>query len=88
LKTFKAALKEDIEEAISKEPGVLTLNAVYEKDNPTHVTVFEIFVNQKAHEAHMQTTHFKKYRKITKEMVKSTFRIEVIPIVLVSKPNL
>ncbi|SPP96477.1 protein of unknown function [Bradyrhizobium vignae] len=34
-----------VELAIRKEPGVLVLYAVSEKDNPTNVKVFEIYRN-------------------------------------------
>lgn len=88
LESFKAALKEDAEEAVRTEPGVLTLHAVYDKNDPTHVTVFEIYANEDAHKAHTQTAHFIKYKNATKDMVKSTVRTEVIPITLAAKPNL
>ena len=39
----RAAVQEQIDAAIRKEPGVLVLYAVSEKDNPTHVKVFEIY---------------------------------------------
>ena len=42
LERYKAALKEHAEIAVKVEPGVVNLYAVYEKNNPTHVTVFEI----------------------------------------------
>jgi quinol monooxygenase YgiN len=41
-------LKEGIETAIRVEAGVLTLYAVYEKDHPTQVTVFEIYADTAA----------------------------------------
>jgi quinol monooxygenase YgiN len=85
LENYKAALKEHAETAVRVEPGVLTLYAVYEKNNPTHVTVFEIYANQEAYKAHLQTAHFIKYKTTTKEMVKSLELIETVPIALESK---
>ena len=41
LEAYKAAVSEQIETATRVEPGVLALYAVSEKDNPTHVRVFE-----------------------------------------------
>ncbi len=87
LESYKAALKEGIETAIRIEPGVLTLYAVSDKNNPTHITVFEIYANQEAYEAHLKTLHFIKYKTTTKEMVKSLELAETIPIALKSKPN-
>ncbi len=85
LENYKAALKEHAETAVRVEPGVLTLYAVYEKNNPTHVTVFEIYANQEAYKAHLQTPHFIKYKITTKDMVKSLELIETVPIALETK---
>ena len=85
LETFKVALKKDIETAVRAEPGTLTLHAVYDKDNPTHITVFEIYASKEAHQAHQQTKNFLEYRNKIKDMVKSTTRFEMIPIALESK---
>jgi quinol monooxygenase YgiN len=85
LDAYKAALKEHAETAVRVEPGVLTLYAVYEKNNPTNVTVFEIYANQDAYKAHLQTPHFLKYKNITKNMVKSLELTETVPIALETK---
>ena len=87
LEGYKAALKEHAETAVRVEPGVLTLYAVYEKDNPTHVTVFEIYANTDAYKSHLETSHFKKYKSSTKEMVKSLELVDVLPIALAAKPE-
>ena len=85
LENYKAALKEEIEAAVRVEPGVLSLNAVYEKNNPTHITVFEIYASDSAYMAHRQTPHFKKYKDSTKDMVKFLELVDVVPIALESK---
>lgn len=85
LDAYKASLKEHAETAIRVEPGVLTLYAVYEKDQPTHVTVFEIYASQEAYKAHVQSAHFIKYKTSTKDMVKSLELIETVPIALETK---
>ena len=86
LESYQAALKEEIETSLRLEPGVLTLYAVSEKDNPTHVTVFEIYANVAAYKAHLETPHFKKYKSSTKKMVKSLEIVEAVPIALKAKP--
>jgi quinol monooxygenase YgiN len=85
LENYKAALKEHAETAVRVEPGVLTLYAVYDKNNPTQVTVFEIYASQDAYKAHLQTAHFIKYKTGTKDMVKSLELIETVPIALETK---
>jgi len=82
LESYKAALKEGITTAVRMEPGVLSLSAVYEKDHPTHVTVFEIYADEKAYRSHIQTPHFLKYKSIVQQMVKSLELVDVAPIVL------
>lgn len=85
LEKYKIALKEHAETAVHIEPGVLTLYAVYEKNNPTHVTVFEIYASQDTYKAHLLTPHFIKYKTSTKDMIKSLELIETIPIALETK---
>jgi quinol monooxygenase YgiN len=71
LEAYKAAVTEQIETAIRVEPGVLVLYAVSDKDNPTHVRVFEIYSDITAYRSHLETAHFKKYKTTTANMVKS-----------------
>ncbi|NII27646.1 antibiotic biosynthesis monooxygenase [Pseudoflavitalea sp. X16] len=85
LESYNAALKEHAEAAVSKEPGVRTLYAVYDKEHPTHVTVFEIYASLAAYQSHIQTPHFLKYKSTVKNMVKSLELTDVIPIALEAK---
>jgi quinol monooxygenase YgiN len=85
LETYKAALKEEIETSVRVEPGVLTLYAVADKDHPTRITIFEIYASIEAYNAHRETPHFKKYKSITKEMVKSLVLTDAVPILLKAK---
>ncbi|MFI5153805.1 MAG: putative quinol monooxygenase [Chitinophagales bacterium] len=81
LESYKAALKEEIETSLRLEPGVLTLYAVSEKDNPTRITILEIYADTLAYKAHLQTPHFIKYKTGTKDMVKSLELVAALPIV-------
>ena len=85
LKNYQDALKEEIETSVRVEAGVLTLNAVAEKNNPTHITIMEIYANKDAYKSHIETSHFKKYKSATKNMVKSLELIETVPIALETK---
>ncbi|HEU0065101.1 MAG TPA: putative quinol monooxygenase [Flavisolibacter sp.] len=82
---YKMAVKEHAQAAVKAEPGVIALYAVYDKDQPTHVTVFEIYADKNAYEQHIQTSHFKKYKSSTLNMVKSLQLTDVIPIALQEK---
>jgi quinol monooxygenase YgiN len=81
LEDFKAALKEEIETSVRIEPGVKTLYAVSEKNDPTHITILEIYADAAAYKAHLQTPHFIKYKTGTMNMVKSLELAETIPLV-------
>jgi 4-carboxymuconolactone decarboxylase len=81
LENYKAALKEEIETSMRVELGVLTLYAVSEKNNPTHITILEIYADTIAYRSHLQTPHFIKYKNGTKDMVKSLELVEADPLV-------
>src|SRR3954470_22933945 len=55
LEAYHAAVREHIETAVRVEPGVLVLYAVSEKDNPTHVRVFEIYRDVDAYKSHLES---------------------------------
>ena len=86
LDEYKAALAAHAKVAVQVEPGVLALQAVYEKSNPNKVTVFEIYASEDAYQAHIKTAHFLKYKNGTAKMVKSLQLIDVQPIALEYKP--
>jgi quinol monooxygenase YgiN len=64
------------------------LYAVAEKNDPTQITVFEIYADEKAYASHLETAHFKKYKSTTKDMVTSLTLIDTVPIAVNPKPNL
>jgi len=86
IEPYKAAAKEQIEAAVRLEPGVLALYSVADKENPSHVWVFEMYANVDAYKSHLETAHFQKYKTITQDMVKSLKLRDTIPILLGVKP--
>jgi quinol monooxygenase YgiN len=85
LEVYKAAAKEIIEDSVRLEPGVLALYSVSDKDNPAHVTVFEIYADKDAYKTHLETAHFKKYKTATQDMVRSLKLRDTLPIALSAK---
>jgi quinol monooxygenase YgiN len=85
---YKAALAEHAKTAVRVEPGVLALQAVYDKAHPTKVTVFEVYASEEAYQLHLKTPHFLKYKNGTLKMVKSLELVEVAPIAIEIKPEL
>jgi quinol monooxygenase YgiN len=82
LESYKTALKEEIETSVKVEAGVLALNAVYDKNQPMNVTIFEIYQDMDAYKLHIQTPHFKKYKNTVEGMVKSLVLTDVLPIAM------
>jgi quinol monooxygenase YgiN len=82
LEAYKRAIEEEIEASVRIEPGVLALYAVAEKDDPARIRVFEIYADEDAYKAHLETPHFRKYKAATQDMVKRLDLIETVPIML------
>ena len=85
LDNYKFAVAEQIEAAIRLEPGVQVLYSVSSKDDPSRITVFEIYRDRDAYLAHLQAPHFLKYKATVEKMVKSLKLIPVDPVVLGSQ---
>ena len=80
LENYKGFLKEEIEESVRLEPGVLTLYAVSERDKPNHITILEIYADSVAYKSHIQTRQFLKYKNGTKDMVQSLELVDAVPL--------
>ncbi len=88
LEKYNLALKEQMATAIRLEPGVLTYYAVADKNDPSHITILEIYADTTAYQAHILTSHFKKYKDTVKDMVKSLELVDVNLIAAAKQPNL
>ncbi len=85
LDSYKAALTEEIEASVKSEPGVLMLYAMSVRGSPAHIRILEVYADQPAYEAHLQSPHFLKYKTLTSKMVRSLRLIETDPILLRAK---
>ncbi|MBQ6957818.1 MAG: antibiotic biosynthesis monooxygenase [Bacteroidales bacterium] len=63
------------------EPGVIGLFSMQDKADPCKVYILEVYADQQAYQAHLQTAHFKKYKEGTASMVKSLKLIDTNPLV-------
>ncbi len=88
LKAYNTALKEQMTTAVSVEPGVLTYYAVADKNDPSHITILEIYADTAAYLSHIQTAHFKRYKETVKDMVKSLQLIDLTLIGSAKKPGM
>jgi len=82
LQKYNSALKEQMTTAVRVEPGVLTYYAVADKNNSSNITILEIYADTTAYKLHIETAHFKKYKDIVKDMVKS---LELVDVKLIGK---
>lgn len=57
--------------SLRTEPGVVTMYAVGEKENPCKITILETYASRAAYEKHIASEHFLKYKQGTLHMVKS-----------------
>ena len=73
--------------SLRTEPGVLTMYAVGEKENPCKVTILETYASREAYEKHIASEHFQKYKQGTLHMVKSLVLSDQKPLNPANKLN-
>ena len=66
--------------SLQTEPGVLTMYAVADKDDPTNITILETYASQDAYKSHIASDHFQKYKQGTLHMVDSLRLDDVTPL--------
>ena len=66
--------------SLRTEPGVLTMYAVGEKENPCKITILETYASREAYDRHIASAHFQKYKQGTLHMVKSLELIDQVPL--------
>ena len=68
LETFLSAVKENMRDSVATEPGVISIYAVADKNDPAALTFFEIYADAQAYQHHIQTPHFKRYIERTRDL--------------------
>ena len=66
--------------SLRTEPGVLTMYAVSEKENPCQITILETYASKEAYDRHIASAHFQKYKQGTLHMVKSLVLSDQTPL--------
>ncbi|HEU5137219.1 MAG TPA: putative quinol monooxygenase [Steroidobacteraceae bacterium] len=85
LEDYKRAVREEMQDAVRLEPGVLAIYAVAEKENPARLHFFEIYTSEAAYASHRETPHFRKYLALTRPMIRDRKLIEAIPVQMSDK---
>ena len=66
--------------SLMTEPGVLTMYAVADNEDPCKITILETFASREAYEKHIASDHFQKYKQGTLHMVDSLLLDDVTPL--------
>ncbi len=66
--------------SLRTEPGVLTMYAVADKENPCRITILETYSSREAYKAHIASEHFQRYKQGTLHMVKSLVLSDQTPL--------
>lgn len=80
LEEYKKFAAEVGEISLRTEPGVLTMYAVQEKENPYLITILETYASKDAYDKHIASSHFQKYKQGTLKMVKNLILSDQIPL--------
>ncbi len=73
--------------SLRTEPGVLTMYAVSEKENPCKITILETYASRKAYKKHIASEHFQKYKQGTLHMVRTLVLSDQTPLNPVNRIN-
>ena len=76
LDAYLAAARTVGAESVAKEPGVVCIFPMQQKENPNIIRIVEIYRDEAAYNAHLQTPHFRAYKEGTPHMIKS---LELVP---------
>lgn len=66
--------------SLQTEPGVLTMYALGQKDNPCLITILETYASEEAYKNHIASPHFRKYKQGTLHMVKNLELLDQTPL--------
>jgi quinol monooxygenase YgiN len=87
LADYLGHLREEIEAAVAREPGVLALQAATLRDRPGAVRLFEVYADEEAYAAHLRSPHFLAYKAATGAWVRSLRLLEADAVLLRAKPG-
>ena len=65
--------------SLQTEPGVLTMYAMQDKENPCMITRLETYSSHEAYKTHIASEHFQKYKQGTLHMVKTLQLCDQMP---------
>lgn len=85
VEAFRGVCTKIMAPGLEREPGMLVMYAVAEKDRPTHISILEVYQNLAACQTHLDTPHYCQYQESAKLLVKSWELVEAAPVLLGAK---
>ena len=64
---FVEAMLDDAKGSVRDEPGCLRFDVIQDGDDPNMIWLYEVYVDEAAFQAHIQTPHFIKWRETVKD---------------------
>ena len=80
LEEYLAAAHNVGTKSVESEKGVICIFPMQVKDSPNTIRILEIYRNEEAYQAHLQTPHFLEYKQGTLHMVKSLQLVATEPL--------
>ena len=80
LEEYLAAAHNVGTKSVEIEPGVICIFPMQVKDEPNTIRIVEIYRNDEAYQAHLQTPHFLEYKQSTLHIVKSLQLVATKPL--------
>lgn len=87
LEEYKKFATEVGDISLRTEPGVLTMYALADKENPCLITILETYASKEAYDRHIASPHFQKYKQGTLKMVKNFILSDQTPLNVNNKIN-
>lgn len=86
LEEYLAAAHNVGTKSVESEPGVICIFPMQVKDSPNTIRIVEIYRDDEAYQAHLQTSHFLEYKQGTLHMVKSLQLVATEPLAQEAMP--
>ena len=67
-------------ESVAKEPGVVCIFPMQQKEHPNIIRIVEIYRDEAAYKAHLASPHFRAYKEGTPHMIKSLKLVPMRPL--------
>ena len=80
LDAYLAAARTVGAESVAKEPGVICIFPMQQKEHPCVIRIVEIYRGEAAYKTHLATPHFRTYKEGTPHMIKSLSLVPMTPL--------